>query len=67
MEGSDAFASFVRSGLERLGLPLDEAELGVIGAAENIYGPDIDAVMRADLGDVPPEPRIDLSRAPEKD
>ena len=65
MEGPEAFASFARAGLERLGLRLDESELGVIQAAEHVYGPHIDALMQADLSGVSPEPRGDLSRAPE--
>jgi hypothetical protein len=64
MEGSGTFEDFVRAGLERLGIELDPAELAVIQAAESIYGAQIDALMRLDLGDVEPENDLDLSRAP---
>jgi hypothetical protein len=65
MEGSGTFEDFVRAGLDRLGLEPDPAELAVIQAADAIYGPQIDAMMRLDLGDVEPEHDVDLSRSPE--
>jgi hypothetical protein len=65
MEGSGTFEDFVRAGLDRLGLEPDPAELAVIQAADAIYGPQIDALMALELGDVEPEHDVDLSRAPE--
>ena len=64
MEGSDSFETFVRAGLERFGLVPDEVDLAVIRATDSIYGPQIEALMAADLAHVADEPDIDLSRPP---
>jgi hypothetical protein len=65
MEGSDPFESYVRTGLERLGFTPDDIDIAVIRAADSTYGPQIDAMLSADLSGVPGEPEIDLSRPPE--
>ena len=65
MEGADPFDTFVRTGLERFGLVPDAVDLAVIRATDSIYGPQIEALMAADLAHVADEPAIDLSRPPE--
>jgi hypothetical protein len=55
---------FVEAGLEQLGLEADATMMAVIGAVDSLYRPLIDALMKADLSDVPPEPGLDLSAPP---
>jgi len=64
MQDADQFESFVRAGLAQYGIQVDEVELQVMLAAERIYGPQRDALLAADLSDVPPEVGLDPSRAP---
>jgi hypothetical protein len=54
----------VRAGLEVLGYEVDERELAVMRVAEGVYGPQLDALVAADLRDVWTEPDMDPSRAP---
>lgn len=64
MEAADPFEQFVRTSLERLGFTPDDVDVAVLRATDSIYGPQIEALLAADLhGDV--EPDLDLSRAPE--
>jgi hypothetical protein len=65
MEASDPFESYVRIGLERLGFTPDDIDIAVIRATDSTYGPQIDAMLSADLSGVAAEPEIDLSRPPE--
>ena len=65
METPDPFEQFVRVGLERFGLTPDDVDLAVIRATDSIYGPQIEALMAADLAHVGDEPDIDLSKPPE--
>ena len=65
METPDPFEQFVRVGLERFGLTPDDVDLAVIRATDSIYGPQIAALMAADLAHVADEPEIDLSTPPE--
>jgi hypothetical protein len=65
MQGSDGFERFAAGGFELLGIEPDEAELRVMQVADSIYRPHIDALLRADLDGVEPEPEIDLSRPPQ--
>jgi hypothetical protein len=60
----DQFDSFVRSGLAQYGIEVDETELAVMHAAEALYGPLRDALLAADLSDVPRELGLDPSRPP---
>jgi len=64
MQGSDPFARFASAGLETLGIEADEAELTVIGVADGLYRPHIEALLAADLDGVEPETSIDLGSAP---
>jgi hypothetical protein len=49
---------------ELLGLDADATMMGIIAVADSLYEPSIDALIKADLGEVGPEPGVDLSRAP---
>jgi hypothetical protein len=64
MQDADQFEAFVRAGLAQYGMEVDEVELAVMRAAEAVYGPERDALIAADLSDVPPEVGMDPSRAP---
>jgi hypothetical protein len=64
MQDADQFEALVRAGLAQYGLAADEIELAVMRAAEAAYGPERDALMAADLSEVPPEVGLDPSRAP---
>jgi hypothetical protein len=64
MQGNDGLQRFLAGGFERLGIEADETELVVMAVADSIYRPHIDALLEADLDDVAPEPRIDLSQPP---
>lgn len=60
----DAFERHVRAGLELLGHDLDDAELAVMRVADDVYGPQLRALVEADLRAVWPEPDLDPTRAP---
>jgi hypothetical protein len=60
----DQLATFVRIALARAGVEADETDLAVIRAADRVYGPDREALMRADLSGVPVEHGLDPSRPP---
>jgi hypothetical protein len=60
----DAFEQHVRASLRVLGHDLDERELAVMRVADGVYGPQLRALVAADLSAVWPEPDLDLSRAP---
>ena len=47
-----------------LGYDVDESELAVMRVADGVYGPQLQALIAADLRDVWTEPDIDLSRPP---
>jgi hypothetical protein len=64
MQDADQFEAFIRAGLAQYGIEVDEVELHVMRAAEEVYGPERDALLAADLSDVPPEIGLDPSRAP---
>ncbi|HEX2435827.1 MAG TPA: hypothetical protein VHI76_04155 [Solirubrobacterales bacterium] len=64
MQGGDGFQTFAKTGLERLGIEVDDVELAVIEAADSLYHPHLDALLAADVDDVEPEPEIDLSEPP---
>jgi hypothetical protein len=66
MRDQEEFERFVRAGLSRYGVEIDEVELRVIFAAEEAYGPLRDALLAADLSDVPSELGLDPSRAPDR-
>jgi hypothetical protein len=60
----DAFEQHVRAGLAVLGHDVEEAELAVMRVADGVYGPQLRALVAADLRAVWTEPDMDPSRAP---
>lgn len=64
MQSEEQFETFVRAGLARYGLDVEEAEMHVIRFADQMYGPHLDALMAADLSDVEPETPLDPTHAP---
>jgi hypothetical protein len=60
----DAFEQHVRAGLELLGHDVDETELAVMRVADGVYGPQLRALVEADLRGSWHEPDLDPSRAP---
>jgi hypothetical protein len=60
----DAFERHVRAGLELLGYDVDDAELAVMRVADGVYGPQLRALVEADLRHVWAEPDFDPSRPP---
>jgi hypothetical protein len=64
MRDEREFEQFVRAGLAQYGVEVDEVELRVMSAFERAYGPLRDALLAADLSDVPAEVALDPSRAP---
>ena len=54
----------MRVGLEALGHEVDEMELAVMRVADGVYGPQLRALVEADLTAVWTEPDMDPSRAP---
>ena len=64
MDADEQFDTLVRLTLGRYGIPVDDVDLAVMHAAERVYGPGRDALLAADLSDVPPEHDLDPSRAP---
>jgi hypothetical protein len=56
--------AYIQSGLGPLGLEAGEAELAVIEAVDALYRPATEALLRAELDDVAPEPGADMSRGP---
>jgi hypothetical protein len=64
MRDPEQFDQFIRSGLAQYGLEASEDELQVMRVAEQVYGPGRDALLAADLSDVPRELDLDPSRAP---
>jgi hypothetical protein len=65
MGDQEQFDSFVRAGLAQYGLEVDDLELPIMRAVEQVYGPARDALLAADLSAVEPEIALDPSRPPE--
>jgi hypothetical protein len=60
----DAFEQFARGGLEWQGLTVDETDLQIMRFVDAIFGPELQALMQADLRGLWAEPDLDPSRAP---
>jgi hypothetical protein len=66
MEEQERFNRMARDTLAGYGVELDDTDLAVIGAIEQVYGPESKALLAADLSDVEPEHDFDPSRAPSR-
>jgi hypothetical protein len=61
-----AFERYLDGGLANFGIEADETERAVITAVWRIYRESLLELLEIDLDGVEPEPRLDLSRAPER-
>jgi hypothetical protein len=64
MQDPAQFDIFVRAGLAQYGVEVDDVELHIIRTAEQMYGPQRDAMLAADLSDVAREAVLDPARPP---
>ena len=64
MSPESAFQSYLEGALETLGIEADETERLVMAGVYDLYQPGLQALVDADLDEVEPELRIDLSQAP---
>jgi len=64
MQGATRADQFVPAGLAALGIEADEVELATIGALHQLLWPPVLELLALDTGDVEPESRPDLSKAP---
>ena len=60
----DAFEQFARGGLEWQGLSVDDTDLTIMRYIDEIFGPELRALMSADMSGIWAEPDFDPSRAP---
>jgi hypothetical protein len=60
----EGFQAYARAALERVGVEVDEVDLAVMSVAESVYGPGRDALLAADLSEIPREHDFDPSRPP---
>ena len=60
----DAFEQFVRGGLGQAGIPVDETDLQIMRYVDELFGPELRALLEAEMQGVWPEPDLDPSRAP---
>ena len=60
----DAFEQFVRGGLGWLGMEADDTDLAIMRYIDDIFGPELRALMQANMREWWPENDFDPSRAP---
>ena len=61
-----AFERYLDGGLATFGIEADETERAVITAVWEAYREPLLSLLGTDLESVEPEPRLDLSRAPQR-
>ena len=64
MAAGDEFETRVRGSLARYGITADDVDIAVMRVADQVYGPQLDALMAADLSRVAPEHGLDPSHSP---
>jgi hypothetical protein len=60
----DAFEQFARGGLTWQGLSVDETEIEIMRFIDQIFGPELQALMAVDMNGLWAESDFDPSRAP---
>jgi hypothetical protein len=60
----DAFEQFVRGGLARAGVEVDDTDLAIMRYIDTVFGPELNALLAADMHGLWPEADLDPSRAP---
>ena len=60
----DAFEQFVRGGLAQAGIEVDETDLAIMRYVDQLFGPELGALLAMDMQGIWPEPDLDPGRAP---
>jgi hypothetical protein len=60
----DAFEQFARGGLQGLGLDADDVDVQIMRYVDEIFGPELRALLAEDFNGKWPETDMDPSRAP---
>jgi hypothetical protein len=60
----DAFEQFVRGGMQWMGLAADDVDVEIMRYIDQVFGPELRALMAEDMNGVWPETDLDPSRAP---
>ena len=60
----DAFEQFARGGLQWQGLDADDTDLEIMRYIDQVFGPELRALMAADMTGIWAETDLDPSRAP---
>jgi hypothetical protein len=60
----DAFEQFVRGGMQWMGLTADDVDVQIMRYIDQVFGPELRALMAEDMNGVWPETDLDPSRAP---
>jgi hypothetical protein len=60
----DAFEQFARGGLAWQGMTADETDVAIMRYIDEVFGPELHALLQADMTGVWPENDFDPSRAP---
>jgi hypothetical protein len=60
----DAFEQFARGGLAWQGLSADDIDLEIMRYIDQLFGPELRALMAVDMNGMWPEPDLDPGRAP---
>jgi hypothetical protein len=60
----DAFEQFARGGLAWLGMEADETDVEIMRYIDAVFGPELRALLEADMSGWWPENDLDPSRAP---
>ena len=60
----DAFDQYARGGLEWMGFDADDTDVEIMRFIDQIFGPELRALMAVDFNGIWPETDLDPSRAP---
>lgn len=60
----DAFEQFARGGLEWQGIPVDDTDIEIMRYIDQIFGPELRALMAVDMNGLWAEADFDPSRPP---
>lgn len=60
----DAFEQWVRGGLELAGVGAEDVDVQIAAFIQQVYGPELEALVAENMNGLWPEPDLDPSRAP---
>ena len=60
----DAFEQWVRGGIEQSGLEVTDVDIQMARFIQELYGPELQALIAEDMNGLWPEADLDPSRAP---